>query len=85
VIDQETWAAVQVVDRDTIRDQMARLKMTMIYGDHEVDDTGLQIKRKLVYFQWQDGKQEIVWPKELATAAPRYPTPPWDKRDGGRG
>jgi branched-chain amino acid transport system substrate-binding protein len=72
------------LDRAKIRDAMARLKMTTLYGDHEVDDTGLQIKHKMVYFQWQDGEQEIVWPQDMATAAPRYPTPPWDKREGGR-
>ena len=31
-------------------------------------------------FQWQDGRKVIVWPEELATGPPRFPTPPWTER-----
>jgi branched-chain amino acid transport system substrate-binding protein len=73
------------LDRATIRDELARLKTTTVLGDHEVDDTGLQIKQRWLFIQWQNGKQEIVWPEDLATAKPRYPTPPWNQRDGSSG
>jgi hypothetical protein len=30
--------------------------------------------------QWQDGKQVILWPDEVAAGKPRFPTPPWSAR-----
>jgi len=30
--------------------------------------------------QWQNGKQEVIWPFECATAVPIYPFPSWEKR-----
>lgn len=45
-----------------------------------MDEKGIQLKHKMVYLQWQGEKLEVVWPKELATAEPRYPTPPWGER-----
>jgi len=32
------------------------------------------------FAQWQNGKQELVWPKEFATAPLAYPAPPFAKR-----
>jgi hypothetical protein len=34
-----------------------------------------------VFFQqWLKGKQELVWPKEFATATFGYPAPPFSQR-----
>jgi hypothetical protein len=33
-----------------------------------------------VTIQWQDGKQVVVWPQDVAGGKARVPTPPWDKR-----
>ncbi len=33
-----------------------------------------------VIIQWQKGKQELIWPKEFATAAFAHPAPPWGQR-----
>jgi len=30
--------------------------------------------------QWQDGKQVVVGPDDLAAGKPRFPTPPWSGR-----
>ena len=35
---------------------------------------------KVFFQQWLKGKQELVWPKEFATAPFGYPAPPFDKR-----
>jgi hypothetical protein len=32
------------------------------------------------FAQWQNGKQELVYPKEYATAPVLYPAPPFAKR-----
>ncbi|GIX46895.1 MAG: branched-chain amino acid ABC transporter substrate-binding protein [Candidatus Tectimicrobiota bacterium] len=68
------------LDRDKIRDALARLDTTTVFGDYAVDEQGKQLKHKMVLLQWQDGQLEIVWPDELATAPPRFPTPPWEQR-----
>ena len=68
------------LDRDKIRDELAHLKITTVFGDYAVDEQGIQLKHKMVLLQWQNGKLEVVWPDELATAPPRFPTPPWDQR-----
>lgn len=36
--------------------------------------------RALALMQWQGGKQEVIAPKEKATAQAVFPVPPWDKR-----
>jgi hypothetical protein len=49
-------------------------------GTYAVDDRGFQIGHKGVTVQWQDGKQVVVWPQDVAAGKARFPTPPWDKR-----
>jgi len=41
------------------------------------DGTGIV---QAAFAQWQNGKQELVWPKEFATAPLAYPAPPFAKR-----
>jgi len=35
---------------------------------------------RVVFLQWQRGKQELVWPKEFATAPFQFPAPAWEQR-----
>ena len=46
--------------------------MTLL-GRYGVDRTGRQIRFFHLTTQWIDGRKEVVWPKELSTAAPRFP------------
>jgi branched-chain amino acid transport system substrate-binding protein len=66
-------------DRDKVRDAVAATDMTTVIGPVKFrpDGTGLV---QSVFVQWLNGKQELVWPKESATAAFAYPAPPFDKR-----
>jgi branched-chain amino acid transport system substrate-binding protein len=67
------------LDRDKIRDAIAATNMTTVVGPvrFRSDGTG-EVK---VYFQqWLKGKQELVWPKEFATAPFGYPAPPFSQR-----
>ena len=43
-------------------------------------ERGFQIGHKGVTIQWQDRKQVVVWPQNVAAGKARFPTPPWDKR-----
>jgi branched-chain amino acid transport system substrate-binding protein len=68
-----------VADRDKVRDAIAATDMTTVIGPvkFRADGTGIV---QAAFAQWQNGKQELVWPKEFATAPLAYPAPPFAKR-----
>ena len=53
--------------------------MTTVVGPvrFRSDGTG---EVKVFFQQWLKGKQELVWPKEFATAPFGYPAPPFNQR-----
>lgn len=67
------------LDREAIRDAIAATNMTTVVGPvtFNTDGTG-NVLNPLI--QWQNGKQELVWPPEHASAKLVYPAPPFDKR-----
>jgi branched-chain amino acid transport system substrate-binding protein len=67
------------LDRDKIRDAIAATKMTTVVGPvrFRPDGTG---EVKVFFQQWLKGKQELVWPKEFATATFAYPAPAFAQR-----
>lgn len=66
-------------DRDRIRDAVAATDMTTVIGPVKFRPDGTGIVQS-AFAQWQNGKQELVWPKEFATAPLAYPAPPFAKR-----
>jgi branched-chain amino acid transport system substrate-binding protein len=69
----------KTLDREKLRDAVAATKMTTVVGPvrFRSDGTG---EVKVFFLQWLKGKQELVWPKEFATAPFGYPAPPFDQR-----
>jgi branched-chain amino acid transport system substrate-binding protein len=67
-------------DSDKLRDQLLKLKTKTIFSEYAVDERGYQTANKGLFVQWQDGKQVVVWPDQLAAAKARFPTPPWSQR-----
>ena len=67
------------LDRDKIRDAIAATNMTTVIGPvrFRSDGTG---EVKVFFQQWLKGKQELVWPKEFATAPFGYPAPAFSQR-----
>jgi branched-chain amino acid transport system substrate-binding protein len=67
------------LDRDKLRDAIAVTNMTTVVGPvrFRSDGTG---EVKVFFQQWLKGKQELVWPKEFATAPFAYPAPPFSQR-----
>jgi branched-chain amino acid transport system substrate-binding protein len=66
-----------------VRDSLAETNMQTIFGPVKFvsyDKKTQQNKLPTFLVQWQNGKLETVWPKEVATKAPIYPVPAWDKR-----
>jgi branched-chain amino acid transport system substrate-binding protein len=67
------------LDRDNIRSAIGATKMTTVIGPvrFRADGTG---EVKVFFQQWLKGKQELVWPKEFATAPFGYPAPAFNQR-----
>jgi branched-chain amino acid transport system substrate-binding protein len=66
-------------DREKVRDAIAATDMTTVIGPVKFRPDGTGIVRT-AFLQWINGKQELVWPKEFATAPFAYPAPPFAKR-----
>ena len=68
------------LEADKLRAELLKLRTRTVFGDYAVDDRGFQTGHRGVTIQWQDGKQVVVWPEDVAAGKARFPTPPWDKR-----
>ena len=68
------------LDPEKLREALLALKTKTVFGDFAVDERGYQTAHKAVTIQWQNGKQVIVWPDEVATARAQIPTPAWNQR-----
>ncbi len=71
----------QSLDSDQLRLALLDMEAHTVFGHYAVDDRGYQIANSGLQIQWQDGLKEIVWPNEVATSTPRFPTPVWAERD----
>ncbi len=58
------------LDRQKIRDVLATMDAMSIIGRYGVDNNGMQIKHFPINVQWQKGVKKVVWPEEVAKAAP---------------
>jgi branched-chain amino acid transport system substrate-binding protein len=67
------------LDREKIRDAIAATNMMTVVGPvrFRPDGTG---EVKVFFQQWLKGKQELIWPKDFATAQFGYPAPPFSQR-----
>src|SRR5439155_18653931 len=72
------------LDHAKVRDAIAATDMTTVIGPVKFRPDGTGIVQQ-AFLQWQNGKQELVWPKEFATAPLAYPAPPFAKRRSRRG
>lgn len=68
------------LDSDEIRRELLAMETQTIFGEYAVDERGYQIANRGLFIQWQDGEKVIVWPDDVATHQPRYPTPLWSER-----
>ncbi len=75
----DALARAKSADREKLRDAVAATNMTTVVGPvkFRADGTG---EVKVFFQQWLKGKQELVWPKDFATAPVGYPAPPFEQR-----
>ena len=76
----ETARRVGSLDSDALREALLKLRTKTVFGDFAVDERGFQTAHKAITIQWQDGKQVVVWPDDVAAGKPRFPTPPRNAR-----
>ena len=67
------------LDRDRIRDAIAATDMSTVIGPVKFRADGTGIVHP-VFVQWINGRQELVWPRDAATAPLVYPAPPFGRR-----
>jgi branched-chain amino acid transport system substrate-binding protein len=72
-------AKAGAADREKLREAIAATDMTTVIGPVKFRPDGTGVVQS-VFLQWLNGKQELVWPKESATAPLAYPAPPFAKR-----
>jgi len=67
------------LDRAKVRDAIAATDMTTVIGPVKFRPDGTGVVQQ-AFLQWINGNQELIWPKEFATAPIAYPAPPFAKR-----
>jgi branched-chain amino acid transport system substrate-binding protein len=65
-----------------VRDAMAALDLTTFFGRVKFNSSGQNTSKPMVVEQTQYGHRTTVFPTEVASAAPLYPTPDWTARTG---
>jgi len=66
-------------DGEALRDALAATNMTTVVGPVKFNADGTAPVDVLMP-QWQNGKQELVWPRAQASANFLYPAPPFSQR-----
>ena len=67
------------VDREKIRDALAKTEMMTVGGPVKVRPDGT-FELNVYLCQWQKGAYLPVWPKKFAAANPVFPVPSWSAR-----
>jgi branched-chain amino acid transport system substrate-binding protein len=67
------------LDRAKVRDAIAATDMITVIGPVKFRPDGTGVVQQ-AFLQWINGNQELIWPKEFATAPIAYPAPPFAKR-----
>ena len=69
ILEAAVWK-VGSIDRRRLREVLSSINFNSIIGRYGVDRTGRQSRHFMLLVQWQEGSQEVVWPRELQTAEP---------------
>jgi branched-chain amino acid transport system substrate-binding protein len=69
------------LEPETLRSALLDLETQTVFGPFAVDERGYQTANQGVFIQWQDGEKVVVWPEDVGTADPRFPTPRWRDRE----
>lgn len=68
------------LDPSDIRDAIAQTNMMTVQGQISFRTDGTAVVQTIFVTQWQNGKIQLVWPLDMASAKLVYPFPPWSSR-----
>ncbi len=60
------------LNNKAIRDYISSLDTVTVIGRFKVDHSGKQVGHNPILVQWQNGEKEIVYPRKMQTASPRF-------------
>ena len=69
------------LDKDKVRDALAKTDMMTFYGPVKFDETGKNVAKSMVMYQVQHEDYVVVAPSKWAEGKPIYPAPTWDQRE----
>jgi branched-chain amino acid transport system substrate-binding protein len=79
LVAQRCLEEVGALEQQALREAAGRLRFTTFYGPYKIDaKSGRQTAHPMLVTQWQKGRKEIIWPKEVAETQPLYPGPLWE-------
>jgi len=70
------------LDPDAVREALINLDINTFFGRIKFDSQGQNTFKNILVVQVQNGQTQTVWPSEVASAAPVYPTQTWEVRFG---
>ena len=80
----EAIRSAGTLDKDTLIAELKAIQYDSPLGEtisfspsNIISNQGIRNQKIL---QWQNGRQEVIWPFEFATAEPVYPFPAWNDR-----
>ncbi len=68
------------LDREKVRDAIARSDLMTFYGPVRFDATGKNAAKSMALYQIQGGRYRVVAPAKWANSTAIYPAPDWDAR-----
>lgn len=68
------------LDAGQVRQALRSLDQPTFFGTIKFNSQGVNTGKRTMTTQIQGGAPRAVWPAQLATTQPRYPTPPWSTR-----
>ena len=72
------------LDRDKVRDALAKTDLMTLYGPVKFDAAGKNTAKSMVMYQVQHEDYVVVAPAKWATSKPVYPAPTWSQREADR-
>jgi branched-chain amino acid transport system substrate-binding protein len=79
---QKAIETANSLDPDAVRDALVNLDINTFFGRIKFDAQGQNTFKNILVVQVQNGQTQTVWPPEVATSAPVYPTATWEARFG---
>ena len=76
----DAFARAGSLDKDKVRDALAKTDLKTFYGNIKFDETGKNIAKPMVLYQILDGQYKVVAPTKWASSKLVHPRPMWSKR-----